>query len=106
MGTNTIGRNNKIRVGFGMIEEIGEYLEEKEIGLEEGDRILVYTDGVTEARNPDEEMFGLERLRVAFKRSGELPVEEMVKEVHGDIGRFISSRPQYDDITLVGMEKG
>jgi len=90
---------------LGMIEEIEFYLEEREIELERGDKILLYTDGATEARSPEGEMYGLGRLVESFRRHSELRVEEMVNRVYQDIRDFISTYPQYDDITLVGIEK-
>ncbi len=90
---------------LGIIRDVDRHLEEKEIELRRGDKILLYTDGATEARNPRGEMYGLERLVESFRRYKELPIEELIKEVYQDIQRFISTQEQYDDITLVGIEK-
>ena len=90
---------------LGMIENISDFLEEKFLPLDRGDKILLYTDGATEARNPHEELFGLERLIESFQKHAHLPIKDVIQNVYMDIQKFISVRDQYDDITLVGIEK-
>ena len=68
--------------------------------LEPGTTALVYTDGVSEAMNPDGELFGYERLRDAFKNAPSDPTqagEAVIREVRS----FAAGRHQSDDITLI-----
>ena len=89
---------------LGMIPDIDKFLEEREIELNPGDKILLYTDGITEAENASGERFGLERLKESFQRHSQKPPNELMQAVKDETYAFIGSHPQYDDITLVVME--
>ena len=89
---------------LGMIPEIESFLEERKIKLEGGDKILLYTDGVTEAQNSADERFGLERLKNALHKHSQKPALELMEAVKDEVYAFIGDWPQYDDITLVVME--
>jgi sigma-B regulation protein RsbU (phosphoserine phosphatase) len=73
-------------------------MEERE--LAPGDAVLLYTDGVTEARNGDGEEFGEERLLEAARQHHELPLVELLAAVADQARRF-SPDEQTDDITLI-----
>jgi len=69
-----------------------------------GDKVLIYTDGVTEAMNVDEELFGEERLEaVANTATDECP-EALVKTVRGSVASFAQGAEQSDDITILSLE--
>ncbi len=68
-------------------------------GLNSGDTVYLYTDGVTEARNFEEEMFGEERLIMALNKNPNLPVEELDGVVRQRILEFADGEEQYDDTT-------
>ncbi|MDD5655621.1 MAG: PP2C family protein-serine/threonine phosphatase, partial [Candidatus Omnitrophica bacterium] len=89
---------------LGMIPDIAQFLEDKQITLNTGDKIVVYTDGVTEARNTSEDFFGLPRLVDAINKHGSKPANELLQSLKDDVYSFIGAREQYDDITLVVME--
>ena len=89
---------------LGMMPDIESYLEDKEIKLESGDKILLYTDGVTEAQNHAEERFGLGRLIGSFQKNSSKPAAELMQVIKDEVYAFIGSHPQYDDITLVVLE--
>ena len=89
---------------LGMIPEISQFLEDKAITLDPGDKIVLYTDGVTEARNPQEDLFGLPRLIELVSKYGSKPAKEILVSIKDDVYSFISTREQFDDITLVVME--
>jgi len=90
---------------MGMVEEITPFLEEKEICLNGGDKILLYTDGATEARKPAGQMYGMRRLVESFRKGASFPIKETVYNIFEDVKRFISEGHQYDDITMVGIER-
>jgi len=84
-------------------------LEEAEFAVEErqlapGDRVVIYTDGVTEAQNPSGEFFGRKQLReivVAHAGDGCAALHDAVLRT---VKNFISDAPQADDVTLVVLE--
>ena len=69
--------------------------------LHPGDRLCVYTDGITEAQNPVQEEFGTARLAAYFSRVAGLPVREAASRLFGEVLLFAGSEPQYDDQTLL-----
>jgi len=69
--------------------------------LEHSDTLVLFSDGVTEAMNPADEMFGTERLREALTGQAEAPLDQLQKIVLGSIERFTSGANQADDITLL-----
>jgi serine phosphatase RsbU (regulator of sigma subunit)/pSer/pThr/pTyr-binding forkhead associated (FHA) protein len=76
-----------------------------ELRLESGDCVLMYTDGVNECFNREEEQFGLERLRQIFKSVRADSIGEICGNIVRDIKRFIGSAEQADDICLVCFSK-
>jgi sigma-B regulation protein RsbU (phosphoserine phosphatase) len=78
--------------------------EEKSIQLQRGDLLLLYTDGITEARDPSGEFFGSERLcSILGKVQGEQP-EQVVETIHREVTDFIGSPAAEDDISMVAMK--
>lgn len=75
-----------------------------EMVLEKGDRIFEYTDGVTEATNVDNELYGMDRLKVALDTNKIKSVTELLPAVKGDIDKFVGTAPQFDDITMLCFE--
>lgn len=78
--------------------------EVAETRLAPGDKIIIYSDGVTEALNPSNEFFGKKRLReatLAHARESCMELHDAIQEV---VKSFIDSAPQADDITLVVLE--
>ncbi|MGB9790682.1 MAG: PP2C family protein-serine/threonine phosphatase [Thermotoga caldifontis] len=74
---------------------------EIEIGLHPNDTLLIYTDGVTEARNETGEEFGLERLMTVVKSSREVSADEIITKVQNELKRFCGEAPQHDDSTML-----
>jgi sigma-B regulation protein RsbU (phosphoserine phosphatase) len=72
----------------------------REVALHKGDRLVLYTDGVTEARNREEEEFGEERLAAAFARHRHLNAVDLHAAVMDDVTRFATAGFQ-DDATLL-----
>ncbi len=72
-----------------------------EFTLNRGDLLVIFTDGVTEARNPDGEEYEMGRLKRFLSRPrGLAPAEDLLEDVTG----FAADAPQHDDITLVTVE--
>jgi serine phosphatase RsbU (regulator of sigma subunit) len=75
--------------------------KQAEITLEPGDRLLLYTDGVTEAHDRDNTLYGTERLVKILESTGDEPGEKALESILGDISVFAEGVPQFDDITMV-----
>jgi sigma-B regulation protein RsbU (phosphoserine phosphatase) len=84
---------------IGLIEE-GEY-EEETVELHDGDLLVMYTDGVTEAVNPQNEAFGRERLTAAIKRVHRDTPKDMVREIREVLETFGGGKPLDDDATVM-----
>lgn len=75
--------------------------------FDKGDMIFLYTDGVTEALNPNEELFGAERLKNSLNNSKSDELQEIIANVRENISDFVNSAEQSDDITtLIFKYKG
>jgi sigma-B regulation protein RsbU (phosphoserine phosphatase) len=80
--------------------------EEKGLVLAPGDRLLMYTDGVTDAQDEAGEFFGLARLCAAFRRHGDQPPEAMIECLLEELRAFRSRGDFEDDISMVAMRIG
>ncbi len=78
--------------------------DEAQIELKSGDIALFYTDGITEAMNPDGEMFGAERLKDVVLRNLRLDSSGLIASIHDELSRFVGDAPQYDDLTLMTLK--
>ena len=78
--------------------------KEHEFQLNPGDSLFVYTDGVTEATNLDDELFGTQRMLDALNRDPDAMPRQMLQAVRDDIDAFVGSAPQFDDITMMGLK--
>ena len=72
--------------------------------LEPGDKVFQYTDGVTEATNAHEELYGDERLNAILNKTGDAAGRDLLAAVKTDIDRFVGDAPQFDDITMLCLE--
>jgi len=77
---------------------------EKEIRLEPGDVLYLYTDGVTEAMNRKKEFFGEQRLRDALNANKDSPPKELLYAVKQEIDNFADGTEQSDDITMLALK--
>ena len=75
-----------------------------ETKLNPGDLLFAFTDGVTEAKNPHEEFFGHERLRLILERRIGSS-HDLVNCVESELRRFIDHAIQFDDITLLAVRR-
>jgi serine phosphatase RsbU (regulator of sigma subunit)/pSer/pThr/pTyr-binding forkhead associated (FHA) protein len=72
--------------------------------LEPGDYLVMYSDGVTEAQNPEGELFGEERLRVVLQRFEGKNAQELLDSVLVAVRAFTAGYAQADDITVVALQ--
>jgi serine phosphatase RsbU (regulator of sigma subunit)/anti-sigma regulatory factor (Ser/Thr protein kinase)/TolA-binding protein len=80
-------------------------IESETIELTKDDILLLYTDGITEAMNPNRELFGEERLQDVLRNNGHMPVKDFVEKLKLSIYSFTEGTQQYDDITLVAVKE-
>jgi sigma-B regulation protein RsbU (phosphoserine phosphatase) len=77
--------------------------ESKSIQLEAGEKLLMYTDGVTEAMDEDQNMYEEERLEAYLKDRADHHEEKLVRGVLADVLKFVGKADQSDDITMLSI---
>ena len=96
-----------IDLGFpiGLESDVADFISESEIVLNPGDGIVLYTDGITEAENPEKELYGLERLCEVVRQNYNLSATEMQENIIADVRRYIDTQEVFDDITLLVLKQ-
>jgi sigma-B regulation protein RsbU (phosphoserine phosphatase) len=84
---------------LGIFEE--QRWERRSLTLEEGDLLAIYSDGLTEAMNAQNEQWGEQRLIQSVRRHHETPLVELQEQVLAAVNGFLGEAPQQDDITLM-----
>ena len=74
-----------------------------EMFLQPGDTLFLYTDGVTEATNAQQELYGETRLLESIQKAQNAEPKEMVELVKESIDGFVQDAPQFDDITMLAV---
>jgi len=90
-------------IAIGVLEDIN--LTQKTIHLRDGDVVIFYTDGVTEAMNEDYDEFGLERLCQVGRDTRRQSTEQIVNAIKDAIDAHAGGMPQFDDITMVVLKR-
>ena len=78
---------------------------ERELVLEKGETLLVYTDGVTEAMNLAKDLFGEDRLERAVEGGAVLSAEKLTERVVEKVEEFVGEAERSDDITLLAIQR-
>lgn len=94
----------KIRAGFVLAGVESMKYKCGEVRLDVGDKLFQYTDGVTEATNAADELYGMDRLTATLGRYSDLAPNELLAKVKEDIDGFVGEAPQFDDITMLCVE--
>lgn len=94
-------------LGFplGLEPDISHFVNETKVELQTGDVAVLYTDGITEAMDAQNQQYGLERLCQCIKRSRHLSSREIRQAVIDDVRHFIGNQSLYDDLTLLVMKQ-
>ena len=74
---------------------------EESFTLEPGSSLFLYTDGVAEATNAQEQFYGYERMLAALNTTEGMSAEETLRTVREDVDRFVEEAPQFDDLTMM-----
>lgn len=80
-------------------------LEERAIQLAPGDALVMFTDGVTEARSASGEFFGDERLQAVTRANAQASAEQIAAAIASAVREFTGDNPQSDDMTLVVVKR-
>jgi serine phosphatase RsbU (regulator of sigma subunit) len=87
---------------LGIVEEVD--YEETRLQLAPGDKLVLYTDGIVEAMNEKEEMFGFDRLLGIVENARTPGAEGLMKEIMDSVNEFAGAAPQHDDLTVIVLQ--
>jgi sigma-B regulation protein RsbU (phosphoserine phosphatase) len=91
---------------LGLQDDIGAFLEEHEIDLAPGDALVLYTDGITEAKNPQGVQYNIDRLRDMLLRQGSMSMPSAQKIRDGIVDDVMTwSRTRQDDVTVMVLRR-
>lgn len=94
----------KSRAGFVLAGMDTIKYRQNEITIAPGDRLLLYTDGVTEATNSQNQLYGEERLSAFMNAHSDEKAEDILQDLKSDIYAFQGEAPQFDDITMLMLD--
>lgn len=93
-------------IALGMVQDISHIIREEPIELEKGDFVVLYSDGIIEAKNMQGAMFGLERLKKAVEQyAASSRPEGLFTNISRNFGSFVNDQLQEDDITLIAVQR-
>jgi serine phosphatase RsbU (regulator of sigma subunit) len=94
-------------LGFfvGLTANIDQFVSHLDIQLQAGDGIVLYTDGITEARNIDKKLYGLERLCEVVSHNWHQTAKEIQQAIIADVRQHIGTQKVDDDITLLVLKQ-
>jgi sigma-B regulation protein RsbU (phosphoserine phosphatase) len=85
----------------GAHQKFQDLLEEDRITLHKGDVLVFYTDGITEAMNPESDLFGDARLGRLVAEHGHLDTADLRERILREIEMFVGAADQHDDMTMI-----
>ena len=94
----------KTRAGFVLAGMEGVRYRAGEITLNPGDRIFLYTDGVPEATNTENKLYGEDRLLAFMNQNSNVKATELLPALKANIDEFVGEAPQFDDITMLMLD--
>ncbi|ALG69115.1 AAA family ATPase [Beggiatoa leptomitoformis] len=103
----SLERIDTFNLGFpvGLENDIHDYLQHIELPLAQGEGIVLYTDGITEARSSTKQLYGIPRLCAVVKNTWSLGAEAVKQAVINDVHRHLDQEPILDDITLLVIKR-
>ncbi|OGV45401.1 MAG: hypothetical protein A2X46_00760 [Lentisphaerae bacterium GWF2_57_35] len=91
-------------LALGLMPDISDMLEDRELALNAGDKVVLYTDGVTEAINAAGEMYSLEKLVQIVEQYAAQDSTALMGSIKRELYSFMDGAAQRDDITMVVIE--
>ena len=82
----------------------GTRYQEYTLDLQPGSKLFVYTDGVPEATDAKNELFGKDRMLEALNRQADAAPEQILKNVREAVDGFVKEAEQFDDLTMLCLE--
>lgn len=93
-------------IALGMVADISKLAKVQEIDFQPGDFLVIYSDGIPEAWNNNNECYGMERFLKACESFGNLETAVAIKEaILYDVEQFVDAHEQVDDVTLVVLKR-
>ena len=80
------------------------HYKEYEFDIEKGGTLFLYTDGVAEATNANQELFGMERMLSALNEAPDASPEELLQNMSNAVNAFVGDAPQFDDLTMLAVK--
>lgn len=102
-----VERLDTLNLGFmiGLVADISKFNQQIELQLAEGEGIVLYTDGLTEAMNAQEQQYGVEQLCQVVEQSWQRSAEGVKEAILSDLQRHIANAPLDDDVTLLVLKQ-
>ena len=94
----------KTRAGFVLAGMEDVRYRANEITLNKGDRLFLYTDGVPEATNIDNKLYGEDRLLSFMNQNASMEATKLLPALKANIDEFVGEAPQFDDITMLMLD--
>ena len=103
----TIERVDTLDLGFplGIEADVSHFTAEVEVHLHPGDLVVLYTDGVTEATNHDNQLYGTDRLCAVLQAQRDRSARDLCQLVIDDLYQHIGGSKVFDDITLIVIKR-
>jgi len=98
-GESTLVETKGDTFPLGILEDVG--YQETRLHLAPGDKIVLYTDGIVEAMNDKEEIFGFERLIEIVQGARSMTADSLLKEILDKVNVFAGGAAQHDDLTVI-----
>ena len=94
----------KLKSGFVLGPLPDTVYEAERIALQPGDTLFLYTDGVTEAQNREQELYGEPQLQNALRRAPKKDLKEMIHYIRAAVTQHANGAPQSDDVTMLAIK--
>jgi phosphoserine phosphatase RsbU/P len=88
-------------IALGILEDVN--FKSKIIEMTPGEKLFLYTDGITEAFNMEQIAYGEDKLKNLLNQRLHLPIETIIKDSFTDVNVFVDAAPQSDDITMLAI---
>jgi sigma-B regulation protein RsbU (phosphoserine phosphatase) len=91
-------------IGLGMLD-LGIPYQGEKLVMNTGDKLFLYTDGIPEAMNKDEEEYSDERMIGFFRLNSDKPAPDFINSMVADVAAYVNGEPQSDDITSMILKR-
>ncbi|MGB0682602.1 MAG: PP2C family protein-serine/threonine phosphatase [Magnetovibrionaceae bacterium] len=94
-------------LGFpiGLVDDVSEFVHETVVALKSGDVVILFTDGITEAADRDENLYGMDRLIGVSRGFASETADTIKNAIIRDVKAHVDGRPLYDDLTLIVLKQ-